>query len=143
MTVQTWPTDLPVTIFERDTWQLQPQDGRRKRQAEAGPPSYRRRTSRVPRFVSLSIVASRDQKERFWAFYHQDCVGGSLLFTMPDPSTDGWPMLTAAGSPLYDGAGNPLRLASSWLCAWGDQVPTETMTEQTRFRLSFSVVVMP
>lgn len=141
MIILTWPEELPHP--ERNTWQLQPQDARRKRQATVGPPSYRRRFSRVPKLVTLSVVLDRNQKQIFDNFYHYDCAEGSALFRMPDPTTDGWPMLTSEGAPILTSEGVPLLMSSIWLCAWGDQTPTETIQGQIEFRKTFSVVVMP
>jgi hypothetical protein len=61
---------------------------------------------------------------------------------MPDPTTDGWPLLDATGQPLLDGQGRPLLRAGTWLCLWGDQLPVETILG-IEFRKTFSVVVMP
>ncbi len=135
-----WPDSLPLP--ERDTWQLQPQDARRKRQSDAGPPAYRRRFSSVARTVTLSLLLSRDQKAVFDTFFHGDCAEGSHLFTMPDPTTDGWPVLSSDGEALLAAPGVPLLLSARWLCAWGDATPTETLVG-IEFRKSFSVVVMP
>lgn len=141
MTLPIWPAGL--SNFERSGWQSQPQDGRRKRQVDGGPPGYRRRFSRVARLVGLSLIVTHDQRELFWAFHDDACAAGSLLFRMPDPSNNGWALLASDGAPLLTGAGVPLLLARTWTCAWGDQVPAEVMTEQVRFRISFSVAVMP
>lgn len=138
--IATWPETLPPP--ERDTWQGQSQDARRKRQSETGPPAYRRRFSSVARMVSLSVVLTRDEKAVFERFFHVDCAEGTRLFRMPDPTTDGWAMLGSDGSELLTGAGEPLELGAMWLCAWGDTVPTETLVG-LEFRQSFSVVVLP
>ncbi len=140
MIILDWPTDLPHP--ERSSWQMQPQDARRKRQASVGPPSYRRRFSRVPKLVTLSVVLSRNEKAIFDNFYHDECAEGSLLFHMPDPTTDGWPLLTSDGQPMLMSDGTPLLLSAIWLCAWGDQTPAETI-QGIEFRKTFSVVVMP
>ena len=136
----TWPDTLPHP--ERDSWQVQPQDARRKRQSDAGPPAYRRRFSSVAKTVQLSVLLSRDEKAVFDRFFHDDCKEGALLFQMPDPTTDGWPMLSTEGDDLLIDTDTPLLLSALWLCAWGDAVPTETLVG-LEFRKSFSVVVMP
>jgi hypothetical protein len=138
--IMEWPTALPRP--ERNTWQLQPQDARRKRQPDAGPPSYRRRFSSVARNVTMSVLLSRSEKAIFDQFFHETCAEGSQLFYMPDPTTDGWPMLTSDGVPVLTGDGQPLLLSARWLCAWGDQMPTETL-QGLEFRKTFSVVVLP
>lgn len=138
--IHIWPTDLPRP--ERNTWQARPQDARRKRQNEAGPPSYRRRFSSVAKLISLSVVLTRNQKAVFDRFFHEDCADGSEFFYMPDPTTDGWALLTESGQPIFVEPGVPLLLSERWLCAWGDDLPTETV-EGIEFRKAFNVVVMP
>lgn len=138
--ILTWPETLPRP--ERGTWQLTPQDARRRRQSEAGPPSYRRRFSGVARMVTLSVMLSRDQRQVFDRFFHQDCAEGTHLFWMPDPATDGWPLLTGDGQPLLTDTGDPILLGGQWLCSWGAEMPTETVIGR-EFRKSFSIVVMP
>lgn len=136
-----WPEGLAK--FERSGWQLQPQDARRRRQSDAGPPGFRRRFSSVAKKVGLTLVVSRSNLARFWRFYEEDCANGSGLFRMPDPATDGWPLLTHDGVPLLTEKGQPLLIAAHWLCAWGDEPPVESVNVQTQFKVTFSVWVMP
>ncbi|AGH58016.1 hypothetical protein RHVG_00051 [Rhodovulum phage RS1] len=140
MTTLAWPSELPRP--ERNTWQLQPQDARRKRKNDAGPPGYRRRFSSVVKLVTLSVLLTREQKDIFESFFHDDCAEGTSQFEMPDPTTEGWPILDGNGDPLLTGDGQPLLRSGTWLCLWGDQVPVETI-QGTEFRKTFSVVVMP
>ncbi|HBU15721.1 MAG: hypothetical protein A2092_13465 [Rhodobacteraceae bacterium GWE1_64_9] len=139
MTYAVWPTSLPRP--ERNSWQRQPQDSRLKRQTDAGPPGWRRRFSSAAQMVSLSVMLTRNQKAIFDRFFGDITRGGSLLFWMPDPTTDGWPMLDNAGNPLLSG-GVPLLLSARWLVSFGDQLPQESI-QGTEFRKAFSVVVMP
>ena len=138
--IATWPPSLPHP--ERETWQQQPQESRRKRQSDAGPPGYRRRFSSVARMVTLSVVLTHGQRAVFDKFYLEICKHGTIRFWMPDPSTDGWPLTTEAGVQLTTETGEPLTRAERWLCAWGDQLPTETVLGR-EFRKSFNVVVLP
>lgn len=141
MSYPSWPRDL--VQFERSGWQIQPQDARRKRQGDAGPPGWRRRFSAVAKTVTLSLVVDRNGKAIFDRFYEVDCAHGSRLFTMPDPSTDGWAMLSHQGLTLLTGEGRPLLMGATWLCSFGDELPVETIVGQAEFRKTFSVVVMP
>lgn len=141
MTHPVWPKQL--VKFERAGWQRQPQDGRRRSQGDAAPPRFRRRFSAVASNISLVLRVSRSNLTTFWRFYDQECAGGSSLFWMPDPSTDGWPMLTSDGQPMLTSDGRPILLSSRWLCTWGDETPVETVHVQTEFKLSFNVWVMP
>lgn len=139
-TVPTWPETLPRP--ERSSWQSKLQDARRKRQNDAGPPAYARKFSSVARLVSLSVMLDRNQRAVFDTFYEETCAFGSTLFYMPDPTTEGWPLLTSDGVPILTGDGVPLLMSGRWLCLWGDDVPVETLSG-IEFRKSFSVVVMP
>lgn len=141
MSYPTWPSEL--SYFVRSDWSAQRQDARRKRANEAGPPGYRRRSSAVSKTVALAIVVDRNGKDIFDEFYRVECAEGSSPFWMPDPATDGWPLLDSNGQPLLDGQGHPLLRSGTWLCLWGDQIPAETIVEQVKFKFSFSVVVMP
>lgn len=140
MTILTWPPQLPRP--ERSTWNLTRQDARRKLRSDAGPPRYRRRMSAVAQLVSLSILVNRDGKAIFDRFYDHECEDGTLLFRMPDPTTDGWALLTEIDAPVLATDNLYLLLPETWLCAWGDQPPSETVVG-VEFRISFSVVVMP
>ncbi|NEX47597.1 hypothetical protein [Pseudotabrizicola algicola] len=139
--ILTWPADLPRP--ERPSWQLTSQDARRKTQSDAGPARYRRRFSSAAKLVTLSVILTRDQKAIFDRFFHEDCAEGARLFYMPDPTTDGWALLTSDGTPLLTGGGVPILMAARWLCSWGDQVPVETIHGQVEFKKSFNLQVMP
>lgn len=122
---------------------MQPQESRRARKGDAGPPGYRRRFSSVSQTVTLSVILTRDQRSVFDNFRRDTCADGSLAFWMPDPATDGWPLLGSDGSPLLTGDGQPLLMGGRWLCLWGDQLPTESIVRQVMFQKTFNVVVMP
>lgn len=136
-----WPPTLPRP--ERESWQVQPMEARRRRTSETGPPAYRRRFSSVPKTVTMSLILSRSLREVFDRFFEIDCAQGSLLFRMPAPTTHGWAVLTDGGLPVLTAGGAPLLLSQIWLCAWGDQPPAETFLGQVEFRKSFTLVVMP
>lgn len=140
MSYPVWPSDLPRP--ERSSYQLQPQDARRKRGFESGPPGYRRRFSAVAQMVTLSLVLSFRQRAVFDAFYSDACAQGASLFWMPDPTRDAWPLLATDGTPLLGPGGVPLLTSARWLCAWGDTPPIETL-QGLEFRKQISVVVMP
>ncbi|WP_323036257.1 hypothetical protein [Pararhodobacter sp.] len=112
--IGTWPDTLPRP--DRDSWQMTSQDARRKSQPDAGPPRYRRRFSSAARLVTLSVILTRDGKAIFDTFFHDDCADGSLLFTMPDPTTEGWPLLASDGTPILTDDGQPILLGGQWLC---------------------------
>lgn len=140
MAIASWPKELPRPM--REGYQSSPGEGRQKKRNDAGPPSYRRRTSSIPKFVSMTLDVSRNELARFERFYEEEVSDGSLPFLMPDPTTTGWPLLTTDGRNLTDHLGRPLLMEKSWLCLFGDTLPSQTVIG-VRFRLSFQVVVMP
>lgn len=137
--IPSWPSVLPRP--ERRSYQVGRQDARLKRNPQAGPPAYRQRFSAVARLVSMSIVVTRARLAVFENFYTIDTAEGSLPFHMPDPLTDGWPLLTSDGQPLLMN-GVPLLMSRRWLVLFGDQTPTVSPAG-IESRISFSVAVMP
>lgn len=137
--IHDWPAQLPPP--ERDSWRMTTLEARRKTTPEAGPPRYRRRFSAVPKLVTLSWVLARWQRQVFDEFYEATRFG-SELFRMADPTTDGWPLLDAQGVPVLTQTGQPVLMSGIWLCAWGDELPTETISG-IEFRKTASIVVMP
>lgn len=140
MSVPHWPSYLPKP--NREGFGRAPQDGRRRRRAEAGPPGYAKRFSATARLVNLTISTDRQGKAVFEKFFDEDTEEGSLPFWMPDPTTDGWPLLTSDGVPLLIAGGVPLLLSAQWLCLFGDQLWSEQVIG-VRFQISFQVAVMP
>lgn len=140
MTLPAWPSVLPRPL--RDSWQLRPQDVRVARTVQAGPPGYRRRFSAGAQLVSQAIDLDRHQKAVFDKFFFETTRQGSLPFTMPDPTTDGWALLDAEGAPILTEGGDPILLAATWTCLFGQEVPVEAVYG-VRFIKSFSIAVMP
>ncbi len=135
-----WPVELPRP--ERNSFQSTPQEARLKRQSDAGPPGYRGRFSSAATMVTLSVILSRAQKAVFDGFFARDTKRGSRMFWMPDPTTDGWRMLTPDGAPVLTTDGVPVLLSARWLCLFGDSLPVESV-QGIEFRKSFNVVVLP
>ena len=138
--IPVWPTGLPKP--QRTSYQSQYQDPRLRRRAETGPSGMSLRYSSAARIVSLSMGVSRDQKAIFDRFFENDVSMGSLPFLMPDPLTDGWPLLAPDGEPMLSPDGERLLIAAYWLCQFGETMPVETI-RGIRFQISFPVVVMP
>jgi len=126
----------------RQGFQGQWDDPRLRKNAANGPPGYRRRYSAVARQVALTIDVPRLGKGVFDQFFEETTAMGSLPFNMPDPTTDGWPLLTSGGVPVLTGGGLPILLARQWVCLFGAEPPVETI-QGVRFRIAFSVSVMP
>ncbi|WP_253913351.1 hypothetical protein [Pseudoruegeria sp. HB172150] len=126
----------------RSGHQAQLQDGRQGRSAETGPPGFRKRYSSVARFVQMTIDISRSEKAYFDVFFEETIKKGTLPFTIPDPTTDGWPIGTADGTPIVTADGTPIVLSTTWLCLFAD-MPAETIPGGNRFRYAFTLAVMP
>ena len=140
MSLAVWPADLPKP--QRDGFQVQIADPRKRKAAETGPPGYRRRWSSVARNVALSIDVTRSGKAVFDTFYDDETRMGSLPFQMPDPLTDGWALLDATGKAVLTEEGAPILLSEQWLCLFGDETPVQS-ARGNRFVIAFSVTVMP
>lgn len=142
--ILTWPADLPKP--ERNTWNAQDQDARKARQSEKGPPSWSRSFSSAATRISMSMLLTRDQKAVFDNFWRVDTKRGVLVFRMPDPTTDGWPLLASDGQPLLISGGpndgKPILMAAIWLCRFGEGVPVETV-QGVHVRKTFNIVAMP
>lgn len=137
----TWPAGLEQP--ERNSWTESRIDPRTRRAAEAGVPRWRRRFSAVPRTLSMSLVCTRAQKGIFDRFFEQETRHGAHLFWMSDAATDGWALLDEGFTQMLDEAGVPLLDSVMLLCSFGDELPRTTVVEQVKFRISFSLVVLP
>ncbi len=140
MTLSAWPSTLPKP--NRDAHKAQFQEARLGRTRETGPPGFRRRWSSVARTVGLAVDVDRAGKSVLDAFFETTLKHGSLPFTMPDPVTDGWPLLTDAGAPVLDESGAQVLMSATWTCLFAEP-PVEALTRPLWFRISFSVWVMP
>jgi hypothetical protein len=140
MNLPAWPATLPAPL--RDTFQMQDADPRMKRQRETGGLGYRRRFSAVAKTVQMAIQVDRSDLGDFDKFYRELTGRGSLPFTMPDPTTDAWPLLNQDGIQLLDQNDRPLLMSKIWVCLFGEEVPV-TMPLDMAFRVSFPVVVLP
>ena len=140
MTVPVWPSQLPKPT--RPGYQASPQEARIRRNAETGPPGFRRRFSSTARMVTLSFICSRFQKGYFDQFFDETLQKGSLPFWMPDPVTDGWQLLTEDGTPLTTEDGTPLLISANWLCLITEP-PSEAIYGQLEFEIAFQVAVLP
>lgn len=140
MSVPVWPSQLPKPT--RSGYGATPQDPRIRRNAETGPPGFRRRFSSSARMVSLSFICSRFQKGFFDTFLDEQLQEGSLPFWMPDPVSDGWGLLTEDGTQLTSEDGTPLLISAQLLCLITVQ-PQEAIHGQVDFEISMQVAVLP
>lgn len=139
MSIPTWPAELPCPT--RAGYLSQRKDTRMPKSGN-GPPGYRRRFSSTAQLVTLSIEVIRSGKAIFDDFYVETTQEGTLPFYMTNPTTDGTAMLTQVTAPILSTEGEPIVLASQWLCLFGDPVPSERVFAG-RFEITFNVAVMP
>jgi hypothetical protein len=140
MTVPIYPTELPPP--NRSGFQFELGDGRRRTRPEAGPPRVRRKFSSAADQVALVSDLTRDQYARLARFWRDDTAGGSLPFLMPDPTSNGWPLLSSDGLPLLAGDGSTVLVSAWWLCIFGERPPAFTVVGLIH-RTQFTVAVMP
>lgn len=135
-----WPSTMPRP--RREGYSEQRLDARRSKGGDTGPPGWDRRWSSVAQKVAMVLDIPRAVLGEFERFWIDDLSEGSLPFWMPAPTSDGWPLLSPAGTPMLLPDGRPLLVSRQWLCLMGDSTPVTT-PKGVRFRVSFSVTVMP
>lgn len=140
MTLPSYPAELPKPL--QDGYQVARGDGRIMSRNDAGPPNIRGRYSAVVNTVQFSTFLSRSQLARFDRFYLDDTKRGSLPFLIPDPGTNGWPLLSDDGSPLLTDEGTPILLAEIWLVTFGGKLPVIS-NKATYWTVAFELTVLP
>lgn len=140
MTIPAYPSELPRPLA--DPYQLARGDGRVQMRNDAGPPSTRRRFSSVVDIVQFSTFLDRSELARFDRFYYEDTKKGTIPFTIPDPGTDGWPLLTEGGVPILNESDVPILLSETWLVTFGGKLPAIT-TRGVNWTVAFELLVLP
>lgn len=139
MSIPLWPTDLPKPT--RSGYQRQRVDTRLRKQ-QGGTLGYRKRYSLSVKLMDLEIEVTRAQKAVFDQFFDETTQNGTLPFYMPDPATDGYPLLTDAREQILTDDGTPILIAAQLLCLFSDTMPVERAFH-SEFAISFQVAVMP
>lgn len=140
MTLLTWPDTLPRPRMAG--YAFTPGDTRRFAQSDGGAPRVGRGRSKAADLARMTIRVNAGQRARFDRFFFDEIGRGFRTFLMPDPTKDGWPILTDEGVPLLTDEGVPLLQAETWLCMFGQTMPGYGM-ENARFTISFEVMVLP
>lgn len=141
MTIPIWPSDLPRP--RRDGYGSVLPDGRSSTQPEAGPPRVRRRFSAAVATRQLTIDVDADGRMRFWRFWREDTVGGSLPFWIPDWTLEGLPIGDEAGTALATETGMPITIATRDLVLFATSQPPSEAPIGVRWRISLQLSVMP
>lgn len=90
----------------------------------------------------MTVWVDRSLKGDFDVFFHEVTADGALPFTMPDPTTDTWPLLNHNGVPLLDQLSRPLLMSKIWVCFFGETTPVVTPIGM-QFKITFPIVVLP
>lgn len=141
MTLPSYPSELPPP--RQQDYQLASGDGRTVSREDAGPPNVRRRFSAVANMVAFSTLLDRSELARFDRFYTEDTKQGTLPFLIPDPGTDGWPLLDDEGTPLLTDDGTAILAAATWVCLFGAQLPVRRAAGGLFWEVSFQLSVLP
>lgn len=141
MTIPQWPSTLPRPT--RASYAATAPDGRLSTKMEAGPPRVRRRYSSAAATRQMAIVATGDQRARFWRFWGEDTVGGSLPFFVPDWTRDGVALTTETGAVLTLADGTPILIAATQLALFGTEQPPSEAMVGVEFRITFQLMIMP
>ncbi len=135
-----WPFELPLPM--RAGFAKSRLEARRASRPDAGPKRSRRQWSKVGQSVSMMLDLSVDELARFDLFYNEETKEGSLPFAMAEPGKDGHGLLNEVDFVLTDENDNPVLIASTWLCLFGEQLPSDGVIGVRR-RLNFDLAVLP
>jgi len=136
-----WPSELPRP--RRDGYVSVLPDGRTSTKTEAGPPRVRRRFSAAVATRQMAIDVTADQRLRFWRFWREETVGGSLPFLVPDWTVDGVTITTEGGADLTDANGAPLLVAAVDVAMFATSQPPSEAPIGVDWRITFQLSVMP
>jgi hypothetical protein len=136
-----WPSELPRP--NRDSYAVSPGDPRRLTRPETGPLRIGRQYSQSAVTVAMTMIVSRDGRARFERFIAEEIGHGTLPFVMNAPDTDGITLTDETGVALTDETGAVLTISALWLCLIGREPPVITSTTGIRWKIAFSVEVLP
>jgi hypothetical protein len=135
-----WPSALPAPL--RADLSRSFIDTRVRKQADGGPPAYRRRYSLMPISYRLSVAVDQDGLQAFDRFYVVTLKNGILPFVMDQPELVGAVLRDESGRPVLDDAGRQIRLDIGSVFAMGDGMPI-TVPWGTGFKISFDAILLP
>jgi len=144
------PAVMPVLPAElryplEQGYQFARGEGRRMPTPDAGPPIAGPRRTLVADRVQLTLQLSRAERAIFDRFYLDDLKRGIWPFAMPDPETDGWPMLDENFGLMLDDEGEPILLDEIWVAMIGTPPVSSAVPNSsgTYSRVSFDLWIMP
>ena len=140
MSLPVWPEELERPL--RDSYDQQKGDTRRRQQGDQGPPRMRRGISKGVEVIGMAFMATADERARFERFYNEDTGEGALPFLMTDWGRDGLALWDDDGAGLTDETGTPLLIAATWVCSFGEALPSITPVG-VEWRIQFNLVVLP
>lgn len=140
MSMPSWPVELKKPLA--DGFQQAREDNRRLLRAERGPPRVRRGSSKASEAVSVAFYLSHDQRARFDRFHIEETEEGALPFLVPAWGVDNHDLWTADGLNLLTHDDVPLLIASTWVCLFGQTMPS-VVAMGVEWRISFDLVILP
>lgn len=93
--------------------------------------------------VSAATMEPISGLARFWRFWEEELVGGTLPFKVRDQQIDNVPLSDQAGNIILDESNKTILIGAYWICRF-DQVPEETPVEGgfNLWQLSFQLTVL-
>ena len=140
MTMPSWPSELLRPLV--DGFEQAKQDNRIIARSDRGPPRVRRGMSKVAEAVSVAFYCTDDHKARFDRFHIEETELGAWPFLVPSWVTDNHELLTADGINLLDHEDTPLLIAATWVCLFGQSMPS-VVPMGLEWRISFDLVILP
>lgn len=135
-----WPASLPQRALQ-EGYSERTADSRLRREADRGPPKFRRGSSAAPMVVSLRFRLEVGQKQTLENFIRDDLKGGSLQFKIPGQVYDGTPLTNDAGDFLTTTGGVIIARSQKWVVQF-DSLPTYDRPGLL-WVASFSLLVLP
>ena len=140
MTLLSWPSEIVAPLV--DGFQQGREDNRLIARSDRGPPRVRRGMSKAAQAVSVAFYVDRDKRSRFERFFNDETEQGTVPFLVPSWGIDNQNLLTADGINLLDHEDTPLLIAATWVCLFGQSMPS-VVPMGLEWRISFDLVILP
>lgn len=136
MTVPLWPSDLPSCMMV-DSFARGIDDARMFTEMDAGPDKSRVRGVKAEA-AEGEIIITTDQYARFRRFWKEEIGNGVLPFLTKDQTFNG-----VVIDDLDDEDGVETTGTYYWLVVFGRETPRLTRFSQKRYRLSYTLLILP
>ncbi|WP_221235574.1 hypothetical protein [Sagittula marina] len=122
---------------------MSPQNARKERTGDTGPPRFRRKFSAVSEGLSMQCIMNLTQFHTFKYFYTETLQQGSLPFIMPDRVQTGAPVATEGGAILLTEDDFPIAVVRNRLCVFGEPYSANRFSLACDFTVSFTLWDLP